>query len=112
MKAMAAAVNSRPRPDTNRRDQTIFCIFMEENGGSADGRDRKPADKSLDATGGVHWLSVDLRNLAEPVQRHDHVFRNKTGARYRVKATTPDGEGRLKVYLTLLSGETGNSLTR
>ncbi|SOE18846.1 hypothetical protein SAMN05877838_3790 [Hoeflea halophila] len=104
LQALISGANSRPRPDTSRRDQTVYCVFIEQQDREA-GEDARPGDKKLDAIGAAHWLSIDLRSLTLPIKRGDQLFRHKTGHRYRVKAINPDGEGRLKFYLQLLSGE-------
>lgn len=104
LQAMADAINAKPRPDTARRDQTVFAVFIEQQDREA-GEDLRPGDKKLDASGAAHWLSIDLRSLTLPIKRGDHTYRHKTGHRYRVRSINPDGEGRLKVYLQLLSGE-------
>ncbi len=104
IQAMADAINAKPRPDTSRRDQTVYAVFIEQQDRDA-GEDLRAGDKRVDAVGAAHWLSIDLRSITLPLKRGDQVFRHKTSHRYRVKAVNPDGEGRLKVYLQLLSGE-------
>lgn len=104
IQAMADTINAKARPDTSRRDQTVFAVFIEQQDREA-GEDMRPGDKRVDAVGSAHWLSIDLRSLTLPIKRGDQIFRHKTSHRYRVKAVNPDSEGRLKVFLQLLSGK-------
>lgn len=102
IQAMADAINAKARPDPSRRDQVVMAVFVEALDRDAH-KDMRPGDNTLDTVGAPHWLSIDLRSLTLPIKRGDQVFRHKTGHRYRIKAISPDGEGRLRVYLQLLS---------
>lgn len=109
--AMKAGINTRASPDTSRPDSTALVVFVEEQDRDYR-RDAVPGDKKLDAVGAAHWLTIDLLNLATPLLVGDHVFRHKTNHRYRAKAIAPDGEGRLKVALQLVSSEGLTAMTR
>ncbi|KJS13693.1 MAG: hypothetical protein VR78_11010 [Hoeflea sp. BRH_c9] len=108
--AMKSGINVKAAPDTARPDSTVLVVFVEEVDGEHR-RDARHGDRKLDDVGGSHWLTVDLRSLATPLLVGDHVFRHKTNHKYRAKAISPDGEGRLKVALQLLSSEALTTLT-